>query len=276
VGLEEILGRPDLKGTRWSVQVRDAETGAVVAGHASDRLLRTASVAKVFLLLEVAELLERGELAPDRPLRRDAVAPVADSGLWQHLTIDVLPVEDAAILVAAVSDNWATNALVDLVGLSAVRDRARRTVAGGSTLHDLVRDVRTPADPPTLSEGCAADWAGLFAGLHAGSAASRGACRRVLGWLRTSTDLSMVAAGFGLDPLAHAVPDRGVSLWNKTGTSDGVRADVGLVHTARATLSYAVLCNWDPADASLREPVLAAMRELGSGIARLVGAPTAI
>ena len=276
MGFEEVLERPDLAGTAWSVEVRDAVGGEVLFSREPGRLLRTASVAKVLLLLEVAERLTRGELDAGRPLRRDTVAPVADSGLWQHLATDVLPLEDVAVLVGSVSDNRATNVLVDLVGLASVRDRAGRTMPGGSTLHDLVRDVRTPADPPTLSEGCAADWAALFAGLHTGTVASSAACRRVLGWLRTGVDLSMVAAAFGLDPLAHAAPDRGVSLWNKTGTSDGVRADTGLVATERAVWSYAAICNWDPATPALREPVLAAMRDLGVLIARGLGAPTTI
>ena len=269
-----MLARPALAGTSWSVVVREAASGQELFTHEPDRLLRTASVAKLFLLLEVAERLEAGTLGPDHPVRRDPVEPVADSGLWQHLAVDTLPVVDAAVLVGAVSDNLATNVLVDLVGLEAVQERARRTVTGGSTLHDLVRDVRTPTDPPTLSEGCASDWAGVMAGLHTRSVATPGACRRVLGWLATGVDLSMVASAFGLDPLAHVEPDRGVSLWSKTGTSDGLRADVGLVRTPQATVSYAAICNWDPGQAALREPVLAAMRELGGEIARLCGAPT--
>lgn len=272
----DVLSRDELAGTVWSVELRDVATGDVRFAHAPDRPLRTASVAKVFLLLEVADRLAQGLVPAGRLLPRDAVAPVADSGLWQHLAADALPVEDVARLVGAVSDNWATNVLVDLVGLDAVRGRARRTVAGGSTLHDVVRDVRTAADPPTLSEGCAADWAGLFAGLHAGSVVSPAADARVLDWLAAGVDLSMVAAAFGLDPLAHVGADRGVTLWNKTGTSEGVRADVGLVRAARSTASYAVLCNWDPANPSLRDPVLAGMREIGARLARLVGAPTAI
>lgn len=264
--MADVLAAASPSGTEWSVELLDAGTGEVLFDHRSRRLLRTASVAKLFLLLEVAERLDRGELSAMQPLRRDAVAPVADSGLWQHLAVDELPLEDVARLVGAVSDNWATNVLVDLVGLAAVQERARRSAPGGSTLHDLVRDVRTPADPPTLSSGCAADWAGLFAALHRRDAGGATVSGRVLDWLAPSADLSMVASAFGLDPLAHVDPDRGVTLWNKTGTSAGVRADVGLVTTERAARAYAVICNWDPTDDSLRGPVLTAMRDLGAAI----------
>ena len=271
VDLADLLGQPELAGTRWSIDIRDPSGGS--RHHAPQRLLRTASVGKVFLLVEVADRLERGAIDPQQPLRRDRVAPVADSGLWQHLASEALPVSDAACLVGAVSDNWATNALLDLVGLSPVQARARDLAPGGSLLHDLVRDARGPDHPPTLSEGCAADWAGLFADLAAGSVVSPAVSATVLSWLATGTDLSMVASALDLDPLAHAEPDRGVRLWNKTGTDSSARADVGVVRGPAGQVSYAAICNWDRGDDRPRAAVMAAMRDLGTEVARLVGAP---
>ena len=145
-----------------------------------------------------------------------------------------------ATLVGAVSDNWATNALVDLVGLEAVRTRARSLAPHGSTLHDLVRDGRGPADPPTLSEGCAADHVALMSGLAAGTVVDPAVSARVLGWLAAGTDLSMVATAFHLDPLAHTKEDRGVRLRNKTGTDRCLRADAGVVTGPAGTAAYAV------------------------------------
>jgi beta-lactamase class A len=77
----------------------------------------------------------------------------------------------------------------------------------------------------------------------------------------------MVASAFDLDPLSHA----GAVLRNKTGTDEGVRADVGVVTgPLGATVSYAVLANWSPAAATVGE-VLATMRALGDAIRVLVG-----
>src|SRR5688500_11044511 len=101
-----------LPGIDWSVSVVDLGSGEVLASHEPDRLLSTASVGKVFVLVELADWLRSGELAADEPLDRRAVPPVADSGLWQHLSTDVLPLVDVARLVGAVSDNLATNVLL--------------------------------------------------------------------------------------------------------------------------------------------------------------------
>ena len=94
---------------------------------------------------------------------------------------------------------------------------------------------------------------------------SRSVSSQVLAWLATGVDLSMVGSAFGLDPLAHAVPDRGISLYNKTGTDVGVRADVGLVGTSSTALAYAAIANW-PEGEDRRDEVHAAMRHLGSGL----------
>jgi len=268
--VRRLLDSEALRGTRWSVAVRDVTSGATLVELESHRLLRTASLAKVYVLVEVAAGLVARRLDPLLPVDRRATAPVADSGLWQHFAGDVLPLVDVAGLVGAVSDNLAANALVELVGLDAVQARAAKHAADGSTLHDLVRDVRGPADPPTLSEGSAADWAALFAGLKRGTVEGPRVSELVLGWLAAGTDLSMVASAFGLDPLSHAGgADRGIALWNKTGTDAGVRADVGAIDRGGRTLAYAVLCNWSPlADPDPRDDVLAAMRGIGALLRR--------
>jgi beta-lactamase class A len=176
---------------------------------------------------------------------------------------DVLPAGDVARLVGAVSDNWATNALIQLVGLDAVRGRARQLAAGGSALHDYVRDERLPGMPPTLSEGCAADWVSICARLERSELVGPGEDAMVRDWLGSGVDHSMVLSALSLDPLVHTDLTDETPAWNKTGTVDGVRADVGVVRGSARTVAYAVLCNWDPAQAGVPE-ILAGMRSIGA------------
>ena len=250
--LDRILAPTLARGALWSVQVRRAE-GQIAAQHEPDRLLRTASVGKLFLLERATELIDSGELDPGEPLSRGDGPAVADSGLWQRLDTAQLPVADVARLVGAVSDNWATNVLLARVGLADLPHGPR-----GSRLHDYVRDERRPEHPPTLSEGCAADWVEWFLAQPADG--------RMLDWVELGVDLSMVGSAFGLDPLAHREPDRGVRLWSKTGTSDGVRADVGLVEIDGLRTAYAAICNWPTDGADLRDDVLATMGAIGEAL----------
>lgn len=267
--LTEILAAPALARTQWSVEVRRVEDGvALRADHR--RLLRTASVAKLLLLLEVAESAAAGSLDLSATVRRDSVPPVGDSGLWQHLSAPALTIADAAMLVGAVSDNLATNVLLAAVGLERVQRRGRDLFGPGTTLLDAVRDVREPHHPETLSVGTAADWCEFFARLARGRLASPAAAALLRTWLGHGADLSMVAAALHLDPLSHggAAAARPL-LWNKTGTDDGVRADVGVVRGAASDVAFAVICNWDPGDGVDVGAVLAAMRGIGAIVKRL-------
>ncbi|MGH3431343.1 MAG: serine hydrolase, partial [Thermocrispum sp.] len=154
-------------GAVWGITVLDVASGEVLAQHDPHTQLSTASVGKILLLLELADRLAAGLLDPGQPIDRFAAAPVADSGLWQHLTVRELPVADAAVLIGAVSDNLATNLLLDLVGLDAVRRWPARLGLTATALHDQVRDTRGLFDPPALSTGTAAELAGLLRRLYA-------------------------------------------------------------------------------------------------------------
>jgi beta-lactamase class A len=135
-------------------------------------------------------------------------------------------------------------------------------------LHDHVRDDRSGDVPETLSEGCAQDWASIMQRLYYADGIDEAVCRHVLAWLAQDTDLSMVAAAFDLDPLAHDTEDLGLRLWHKTGTDVGVRADVGVVRSPSSVVSYAVVCNWPATDLrpSTRRAVHSTMRRIGDEI----------
>jgi beta-lactamase class A len=260
----------------WSVLVRRSGDDAPLLEVDADQVCATASIGKVLLLITVAERLETGELAGDQVLFRKNVPPVADSGLWQHLAFDALPITDVCALVGATSDNLATNVLIDVVGLEAVAATARRLGLAKTALHDVVRDHRGPEHPAALSTGTAAELVQLLTMLDTARNISPMAAQRVRQWLSTNNDLSMVASAFGLDPLAHTAEDRGLTLWNKTGTNDGVRCDAGVVHQASESVTYAVLANWSPQGPSdpVRDEVLAAMNRIGQLVRdALAGAP---
>jgi beta-lactamase class A len=232
--------------------------GHVIDATEPDQTHPTASIGKIFLLSEVAERIVDGHLDPHARVARDPRLAVADSGLWRHLSQDSLPLGDVCVLVAAVSDNWATNVLLDMVGLESVGGRAQALGCHYSGLHDRVRDARTDDDPPTLSSGTARELAEVARRIHL---AARGgeaegvsvdAARLVEGWLLTGVDLSMVAAPFRLDPLAHGEAD--LRLWNKTGSDPGVRADMGVAWTDAKAVVYAAIATWVPGEETVDAP----------------------
>lgn len=265
---------PALTGNaRWSLTLLDADSGATLHDQEGTRVLDTASIAKVFLLVEAARMIDSGTLDPAEQLDRSAGPPVADSGLWYLLDTATFSVLDTCTLVGAFSDNLATNVLLARVGLDRVQATTRELGWTDSVLLDYVRDSRSPDQPRTLSRGSAAELADVMARLHRGEVVNATVSERVLAWLAVDADLSMVAAAFGLDPLAHREEDRGITLRNKTGTIETARGDIGVVSGASGrSAAYAVLANWDRegdgAGPDPRDEVLAGMREVGDLVRR--------
>jgi beta-lactamase class A len=246
----------------WSICIRDV-AGREVAGRNAEHSMKTASVGKLLLLVEVARQCEDGDLRGATPLRRDPALRVADSGIWQHLHVEELAVDDLCVLVASVSDNLATNVLLKHVGLQRLHGLAESLGLQNTALLDYVRDHRGPDDPETLSIGSASELSRLMSQLLRNELVSPAVSEQVKAWLATNVDLSMVASAFGLDPLAHTQPDRNFVVNNKTGTNAGIRADVGMAGRNAAWFSYAVIANWNAADTGLRDTALAGMRAIG-------------
>lgn len=257
----------------WGVSIRVLDQAPeIYFQHGQLMRLRSASSAKLSLLLAVANGIERGQLTEDQEIRKDSVRPVFDSGLWQFLRQPALPLVDVAALVGAVSDNWGTNALIKAVGgVKTASSGAELLGVLDVNLHDYVRDERSEADPETLSSGTADGYSRLVGAIWQGSRNGDPVCQRVLGWMSHNCDLSMVASAFLLDPLAHGTRDLRLKLVNKTGTDVGVRADSGVLEGPNRTVAYSCLVNWDATTTEAqREQVLHAMRAIGSVIKEAV------
>lgn len=242
-----------------------------------DDSLRTASVGKLFLLAETMRQCESGDISLTDVISRDEERPddfMEDSGLLYMLAQRTLDVADLCVLIGAFSDNYATNLLVERVGLDAVQ-RCARDVLGyrQSNLLDKVRWERPngvwPEGIDDMSRGCASELCDYMVRMHCGTLISPVASARIERWLAADADTSMTSGAFDVDPLAHWPGDAGFRLRHKTGTESDVRCDVGVVtcETTGTTVAWAVLANWDKRRyGDLRDVVLADMRALGERI----------
>ncbi|MGA7049936.1 MAG: serine hydrolase [Mycobacterium sp.] len=249
----------------WSICIRD-HAGRKLASRNPNFSMKTASIGKLLLLAEVARQCDAGELDNTELLGRDPKLLVADSGIWQYLRVDKLSIHDLCVLIAAVSDNIATNVLLKRVGFQRLRELSGALGLIETGLLDYVRDHRGPDDLWTLSIGSAAELSRFMNQMTRKELISQNVSEQLDRWLATGVDLSMVASAFGFDPLAHSESDRELYIRNKTGTDTGIRADVGIVGNGSMRLSYAAIANWEAVDPSLRDTALAAMRSIGKAL----------
>lgn len=259
--IDDVVGGST--GIDWSICIRDA-TGHELACCNPDRLMETASIGKLLLLVEVARQCGEGDLDGATLLGRDPELLVADSGVWQHLHVEELPVHDLCVLIASVSDNVATNVVLKRVGLHTLRELSESLGLVRTALLDYVRDHRGPDDEPTLSTGSAAELSRVMSQLSRQELVSATVSEQVNAWLATGVDLSMVASAFGLDPLAHSTSDRNFVIRNKTGADAGVRADVGTIGKNAVWFSYAVIANWDASGPDRRDTALSGIHAIGA------------
>jgi beta-lactamase class A len=95
--------------------VIDLETGARIDKR-GDETFPTASLIKVSILVTVYDLVAKGQLSLDDPLTVLKIDQVPGSGIVQFLhNGTILTVHDAAWLMSTISDNTATNLLLDRI-----------------------------------------------------------------------------------------------------------------------------------------------------------------
>lgn len=250
-------------GARVAVRIDDLDRGtAVLAGDDNDTL-PVAGLGIVPLLVEVAAAFEDGRLNPLEIVDRGTLDAVALGGVWQHLKAPALPLVDLAVLAASNGDALAANALLDRVGLEAVRARLEALSLGRVALLDGFRDRRGPDDAPQVALASARELAGLFSALVNSRAVAPRVSAQVSEWLSLNTDLSLVASATGLDPFAHENDDHGLLFVNKTGRADGVRGEAGVLAGPRAGVSYALIVCFDDLSIAHRLRAHDAFRVLG-------------
>lgn len=93
----------------------DMETGARVSRR-GDETFPTASLIKIGILVSVFELVAKGQLSLDDPLTVLKIDQVPGAGVAQFFHNGItLTVRDAAFLMMTISDNTATNLLLDRI-----------------------------------------------------------------------------------------------------------------------------------------------------------------
>jgi beta-lactamase class A len=204
--------------------VTDLETGARVQRR-GDETFPTASLIKVSILVTVFDLVAKGRLSLDDPLTVLKIDQVPGSGIIQYLhNGTILTVNDAAWLMTTISDNTATNLLLDRIiirrvwakmdslGLKQTRVHSKSFLRNSSVAMDS--SVKYGLGVTTPNE-----MARLFELLAQGKAVSRTADSTMLHILEHNNN----------DVMLQRYAD-GARAAHKSGETDAVRAECTLWH----------------------------------------------
>jgi beta-lactamase class A len=201
------------------VEIRDLTDGREFALNADD-VFPTASSIKLPLLAELYRQSQKGmgaKLTDLYTFRSEDLVP--DSAIMENLTPEVSRVtnRDLAGFVVAVSDNAATNVLIDRVGMDNVnrmldtlglrQTRLRRKMMDLKAAEEGRENVSTPYEMTALLEA-----------IYRGKLLDQQMNDDFIKLLCTTKD----------SPLPRLLPD-GTRIANKPGELDGVRTDSGIV-----------------------------------------------
>lgn len=212
-------------------RIVDLTSGEQVAARLDHEPFPTASTIKLAILYEMFKQAEAGTLALDTPAPLNRAQVVGGSGVLQFLTAPVLSLRDQAALMIILSDNTATNVVIDAVGMDKVN--ARMTMLGLTDIKlrrkmmdsaAVKRGDENVASPGSLLRIAELVWKGD--GLKPDS---RDAARKILhqvpGQIRNAVPSSILVA-------------------SKTGTLDGVRAEAAVVEVAGRPYALAVMTTY--------------------------------
>ena len=200
----------------------DLQTGQTVM-HDGDRLCKAASIIKLPILVHAALCVREGSRSWDEKLTLTDAEKVGGSGVLTQLTAGLqLSLRDVCVLMTVVSDNTATNMVIEHVGVDAVNTRMRALDLPVTT---CFRKAYSPDTDASREYGLGVTTPNemlrlllLLANDEIGDAAT------------SQNVLSILEGQFYRDGLPRFLPETWIYR-GKTGAIDPVRNDVALMET---------------------------------------------
>ena len=239
----------DFPGTVW-LYAKNLDTGAAFGIRESERV-RTASTIKVAIMLAVFDEVARGKAKWTEPLTVTANEKVSGTGVLAEMSDgDQLPLRDVVELMIVLSDNTATNMVLQRFTADAVNNyldklgfrntRALRKIRGDGSQLKAPSGISAAGKLPEnekygLGVSTPLDMVTILDKLEHGEIVSKEASREMIGILKHCQDGTGIRRRMG-----------GLSVANKTGSLDALRSDVGIVYSKGGRIAMAITVDGMP------------------------------
>jgi beta-lactamase class A len=229
-----------------SVYAKNLNSGADY-GLAAEEPVRTASTIKLPIMIECFSEAAEGKLNLSEMISLPEEEKVSGSGILQDLsTGDRLPVRDLIMLMIVLSDNTATNLILNRIGgdavnarmarLGLVQTRVMRKILGKGAAAGITEEgAKSENKKWGLGRSSPREMVSLLERLYRGELVSKSASSDMLAILKKQRDHN---------GLARDVKD--VTIANKSGALDALRSDVGIVYSKRGPIAIAITVDGMP------------------------------
>jgi beta-lactamase class A len=202
-----------------------------------DETFPSASLIKVAILVTLFDEVHNGRMRLDERTMMVARDRVGGSGVLKHLGSGTAPtLEELAWLMITLSDNTATNLLLDKLDVKTTWDRMEALELPHSKIHSKTfrRQTSIALDSSAvygLGVTTPDEMVRLFTLLHEGRAVSATHDSAALAILRANQDYTMLVRWLPAD----------VSVAHKTGSVDRARNDCGIIYSPAAPIAICVM-----------------------------------
>lgn len=240
-----------------SLYAKNLDTGASY-GLMADEPVRTASTIKLAIMVECFAEAAEGKLKWTEPLTVTADEKVSGSGLVQDFSNgDQLPIRDMVDLMIVVSDNTATNLILNRIGGNAVNARMaqlglqqtrvmRKILGDRNDLKPQPSGVTEEGAKPEnkkwgIGRSSPHEMVILLEKIYRGELVNKDASQGMLAILKRQRDHNCLGRDM-----------KDVTIANKSGALDRLRSDVGIIYSKRGPIAMAVTVddmpevNWTP------------------------------
>ena len=228
---------------KWTYTLTDTTSGERI-GFDEDDVMPTASLIKVPILIALYQAVHEGRLAlEDRTTYRKEHL-CKGSGVLERLTPGVeLSVRDAAVLMIIISDNSATNMVIDLVGIDEVNAQQRRLGLEQRTIFQRLGERAAGLDARKMSVSSAREMARQLELIARHEAVSPEASQDMLRIMRRQDYRHELSRELPWNEL-NMLPDHEQNWVAEKGGAflNGIRTSGAIFHGARGAFVIAAFC----------------------------------
>ncbi|HUG14175.1 MAG TPA: serine hydrolase [Thermomicrobiales bacterium] len=230
-----------------SIAAKNLKTGEEILIDA-DSLLPTASSIKLSILVELYAQVAEGSVTLDERIELQSSDQVGGSGILKEFGAGLQPsVYDLATVMIVLSDNTATNMLIDrLGGTEVINDRIQGEYGLASiALHNRIDFEKIGSDVRRLAEATPADLMRLMEKMIRGEFVSRQASDEMLAILKRQQYLDQVPRYLNFSPYARELQlEQDINVHCKTGFFPGTRVDAGAIYLPDdVSIAYGVVAH---------------------------------